>query len=98
MNSSGSSNIQGTAKTCLLVKAHLSISMNMKTGRQKADPEGISEDKTLVRQRCCNHMADPTIAVELPQRTARLGLPPPGLSLPPCLAQHPSELESFVGL
>lgn len=74
MNSSGSSSIQGTAKMGLLVKPHLSVSINRTTYRQKADPEGISEDKTLAREWWCNHMADPTIAMEQPQCTARLAL------------------------
>ena len=94
MNSSGSSNIQGTAKMCLLVKPHLSVSINTKTYRQKADPEGISEGKTLARGWCCNHMADPTNAMEQPQCTARLALSPARLSVLPCLAQHRSELGS----
>lgn len=94
MNSSGSSNIQGTAKMRLLVKPHLSVSMNTKKYRQKADPEGISADETLAREWCCNPMVDPTIAMEQPQCRATLALSPAGLSLPPCLAQHPTELGS----
>lgn len=94
MNSSGSSNIQGTAKMRLLVKPHLSISVNAKKYRQKPDPKGISEDKTLAREWCCNHRDDATIAMEQPQCTARLVLSPTELSLPPWLVQHTSELES----
>lgn len=74
MNSSGSSGIQGTAKMGLLVKPHLSASINRKTYRQKVDPEEISEDKTLARDWWCNHMANPMIAMEQPQHTARLAL------------------------
>lgn len=86
MNFAGRSNIQSTAKMVLLVKHHLSSSINTKTDRQKADPEGISEIKTLARERCCNYMADATTATEQPQCTTSLALSPAGLSLLLCLA------------
>lgn len=82
MNSSGSIDIQGSAQLCLLVTPQLCVSRSRNTYRWKADPEGISEHKTLAREWCChigssaNHMADPRIAVEWPQGTARLALSP----------------------
>lgn len=86
MNFAGRSNIQSTAKMILLVKHHLSSSINTKMDRQKADPEGISEIKPLAREWCCHYTADATTATEQPHRTARLALSPAGLPLLPCLA------------